>query len=64
MESSVDFIIVNTTELLQSRTAFCCYKIERVVLLQSGTVLLLSETGITKWDNVITKWDGYYNVNQ
>ena len=40
------------------------YKVGQLFLLQSGTILLQSGTGIRKWDDFITKRDGYYKVEQ
>ena len=42
----------------------CYYNVGRVLLLHSGTILLQSEKGITKWDNFIRKLDGYYKNGQ
>ena len=49
-------------KVLHSGTGFGCFKVGqlvlqswRVVLLQSGKILLQNETAITKWDIFITK---------
>ena len=70
LESPSDNIKLRKSELLQkgqkvlqSGTGFGCYKVGQLVLqswtgciLQSGTILLQNETGITNWDIFITKW--------